>query len=77
MLIELVVPKNSIAHNKPIVELNFPKNALIALIHRDKRYLTAHGKTIIKADDKLLIMMDAKKDLKAIKVSLGLLSAKT
>lgn len=76
MLIELVVPKNSIAHNKPIVELNFPKNALIALIHRDKRYLTAHGKTIIKANDKLLIMMDAKKDLKAIKISLGILSAK-
>jgi len=76
MLIELVVPSGSIAHEKPIVELNFPKNALIALIYRNKRYLTAHGKTIIKAHDKLLIMMDAKKDLRPIKESLGLISSK-
>ncbi|MEM7173817.1 MAG: potassium/proton antiporter, partial [Bacteroidota bacterium] len=72
MLIELVVPVGSIVHDKPIVELNFPKNALIALIHRDKRYFTAHGQTVIKANDRLLIMINAKKDLGAIKESLGI-----
>jgi len=71
MLIELEIPVGSPASEKPIVELGFPQNALIALIYRDKRYLTAQGSTLIKPHDRLLIMVDAKKDLKAIKACLG------
>lgn len=57
-LIELDILPNSIAIGKPVVELNLPKTALIVLIHRDGKYLTAKGDTIIQPDDHLLVMAD-------------------
>ncbi len=72
MLIEVEVPTGSPVHGQPLVAIDFPSNALIAFIYRDKRYCTAHGKTKLQEHDKLLIMMNAKRDLKAIHRCLGI-----
>jgi len=71
-LLELIVPLGSIADGKKIVELGFPKNSLIVLIHRDKGYLTPRGDTEILASDKLTIMSDNKREIKEVKACLGI-----
>src|SRR6478609_761505 len=59
-LVELDIPINSPAINKTIMQLGLPKTALIVLIHRDGKYLTANGDTILQGGDHLLIMADTK-----------------
>ena len=72
LLIELEVPEGSPVHEKPVVAIDFPDSALIALLQREKRYLTVSGSTKLRAHDKLLVMMNARKDLKAIQKCLGI-----
>jgi len=55
---EIIVSPNCYAVNKRIVDLAFPKNAIIAMIKRKDRYITPNGYTIIEADDVLLILSD-------------------
>jgi len=62
-LIELDIPGNSPAIGQSVVELNLPKTALIVLIHRDGKYITANGATEIQPKDHLLIMADNKATL--------------
>ncbi|HZX75050.1 MAG TPA: potassium/proton antiporter, partial [Cyclobacteriaceae bacterium] len=59
-LVELDIPTNSPSTNKTIMQLGLPKTALIVLIHRDGKYLTANGDTILQGGDHLLIMADTK-----------------
>jgi cell volume regulation protein A len=59
-LMELDITENSPAVGKPVMELGLPKSALIVLIHRDGKYITANGATTIEPKDHLLIMADSK-----------------
>jgi cell volume regulation protein A len=59
-LMELDIPENSMAVGKAVMELNLPKSALIVLIHRDGKYITANGATQIEPGDHLLILADSK-----------------
>ena len=71
-LLELEVAHNSAAAGKKIVALGFPKNSLIVLISRNKQYLTPRGDTVIEAGDRLMVMTDDKRDIKAVKTCLGI-----
>ena len=71
VLLELVLPKGAEAAGKQVVQLGLPKNALIVLIERDKRYLTPRGDTVIEGGDKLIVMADDKDEIKALKAALG------
>jgi len=71
-LLELEVAHNSAAVGKKIVALGFPKNSLIVLISRNKQYLTPRGDTVIEAGDRLMVMTDDKRDIKAVKTCLGI-----
>ncbi|REH52496.1 potassium/proton antiporter (CPA1 family) [Tenacibaculum gallaicum] len=55
---EIVITKSCAAVGKKIVELNFPKNAIIAMIKRDGSYLTPNGSTTINASDILIVLAD-------------------
>lgn len=55
---EILITSNCFAVNKKIVELGFPKNAIIAMIIRDNNYITPNGATIIKAQDTLIVLAD-------------------
>jgi cell volume regulation protein A len=71
-LIELTVPVGSNVDGRKIVEIDFPKNALIVLINRDKRYLTPRGDTELKVGDKLMVMAEDKNDINAAEACLGI-----
>jgi cell volume regulation protein A len=59
-LVELDIPENSPAVGKLVMKLDLPKTALIVLIHRDGKYITASGDTEIRPRDHLLVMADNK-----------------
>ncbi|MEL6539283.1 MAG: potassium/proton antiporter [Bacteroidota bacterium] len=65
-LIEITVPKNSEAAGQKIVALNLPKGSLVVLIYRKRKYITPRGDTMIEAGDKLMIMADSKREIKAV-----------
>jgi len=57
---------------KSIVEIGFPKAALIVLINRKGKYITPNGATIIEENDHLLVMADDKFSLKKFEEVLGI-----
>jgi cell volume regulation protein A len=71
-LCELKVPAESMVIGKKLVEIGFPTQGLIVLIHRGEDYVTPHGNTQLQAGDELMIMIDNKQDLAAIKTCLGI-----
>lgn len=54
------------AVGKKIVDLGFPKNAIIALILRDGKYLTPNGSTMINAGDTLIVLGDKEVDFSMV-----------
>ncbi|RYC50305.1 potassium/proton antiporter [Flagellimonas olearia] len=55
---EILVTPDCFATDKKIVELGFPRNAIIAMIKRDDSYVTPNGSTIIEPWDKLVVLAD-------------------
>nr|WP_321230459.1 potassium/proton antiporter [uncultured Psychroserpens sp.] len=55
---EILITSDYSAVDKKIVELGFPKNAIIAMIIRDNNYITPNGATKIKAQDTLIVLAD-------------------
>jgi len=72
--IELIVPKHTQVEGKKLVELNFPKNALITVITRGKNYIIPKGDTKLYQGDKLMIMTENKKEIQEVKACLGILT---
>ncbi len=57
---EIVVDKSFSIVNKKIVDINFPKEANIACIYRKPTVVIPYGQTIIRANDKLLVVSSPK-----------------
>ncbi len=55
---QVVLPKGSSAVGTSLVELGFPKKAVISLIIRGSKYITPYGSTILEAHDKLLVVAE-------------------
>lgn len=55
---EILIKPDFFAVDKKIVELGFPKNAIIAMIKRDDSYITPNGSTKIEAQDTLIVLAD-------------------
>ncbi|MBU2940133.1 potassium/proton antiporter [Lacinutrix sp. C3R15] len=55
---ELLITSDCFAVDKKIVELGFPKNAIIAMIKRGDSYIVPNGLTIINAKDTLIVLAD-------------------
>lgn len=64
---EIKVSPNCYAVSKRIVDLGFPKNAIIAMIKRNGQYITPGGSTVIEQNDVLLILSDNNEGLDDIK----------
>lgn len=67
---EIMITNHCFAVNQRIVELDFPKNAIIAMIEREGNYLTPNGSTIIEAGDKLVVLTDKPENMKDVYASL-------
>jgi len=59
-LVELDIPQDSPIVGKAVVQIGMPKGALIVLIHRNGKYISANGETVIEAHDHLLVIADNK-----------------
>ena len=60
---EILITADCQAANKKIVALKFPKNAIIAMIKRDGKFLVPNGATVIEANDTLIVLSDTKEGL--------------
>ncbi|MBC6368502.1 potassium/proton antiporter [Algoriphagus sp. AK58] len=72
-LVEVVLPQSSTLDGKKILDLNFPKTALIVLINRDHKYITPNGSTELKSGDQLMVMVNSESEEQKIKEVLGVL----
>ncbi len=60
---EIQIPANSPIVGKKIVELNFPKTAIIAMVKRDDTFITPSGSTLLQANDLLMVLSDTKEGI--------------
>lgn len=63
---ELTIGSESIASGKKIIDLGFPQNVRIALLKREGSYLIPDGQTVIRPDDRLILIAANKEILAAI-----------
>ncbi|MFT2010326.1 potassium/proton antiporter [Pontibacter sp. 13R65] len=71
-LVELQLIDGCTAVGKSIVELQFPKTALIVLIDRGEKFVTPNGATVLEQGDKLLVMVDDDVELEKVNQALGI-----
>lgn len=69
---EIQIPENCFAVDKKIVELEFPRTAIIAMIERDGKYLTPNGSTVLKTNDHLLVLSDKQEGIDDVYKSLAI-----
>lgn len=55
---EIHIPIDSFAAGKKIVDLGFPRNAIIAMIKRGEQYLTPNGATVLEPGDTLIVLAE-------------------
>ncbi len=67
---EIRIDDDSAIVGMKIVDLNFPKKAIIAMIEREGNYLTPNGATELLANDKLVVLTDKNEILDEVYVSL-------
>ncbi|GJH40932.1 K+/H+ antiporter [Capnocytophaga sp. HP1101] len=60
----------AIVHSE-IVDLDFPKNAIIAMIQRGGTYITPNGSTKIESGDVLIVIADTQEAMNEVKQSLA------
>ncbi|HOI31533.1 MAG: potassium/proton antiporter [Bacteroidales bacterium] len=59
---EFIIKPDSLAVDKRIVDLQFPKSAFIIMIKREEEYIRPGGSTEIKANDTLMVLADNEED---------------
>ncbi len=74
---EIEVTANCYAVNRKIVELDFPKNAIIAMIKRKDKYWVPNGSTVIEANDTLIVLSDTQEGLDQVDECLGRIEVST
>lgn len=68
---EITLTSNNPAVNKMIVELDFPKTAIIAMIKRGEKFITPSGSTVLKEGDQLMILSDTHEGVQQVRECLG------
>lgn len=69
---EITIPPDNFSVGKRIVDLHFPRNAIIAMISRNGQFLTPNGATQVKEDDTLIVLMENQRNVEAVYNSLHL-----
>lgn len=71
-LIEIEIPEDSKAVDKPIVKLGFPHTATIVMLKRKGKYIMPSGSTILEYGDRLFILANNKTDQEQVSKALDL-----
>jgi cell volume regulation protein A len=69
-LVDLIVPYNSAAAGKSIVEIGMPEDSLIVLISRGDSFLVPSGGTMLQEGDTVLVLVN-KNNLPVVRAILG------
>jgi cell volume regulation protein A len=69
--IEIDISHGSTAIGKQVMDLAFPKKALIVLIKRKGKYITPDGSTVIESGDTLLILAEDLETIEVIREKIG------
>jgi cell volume regulation protein A len=70
-LTEIQVPEESPAVGRTLVDLHFPRGALIVLINRKGKFVTPNGATVLEPRDILYVMTDNDEELNIVNELLG------
>jgi len=65
-LVEIEIPEDNHVVGKQIVDLKFPSNASIAMINRNKTFLTPKGSTVLEAGDTLVVLSDTYSGIRSV-----------
>jgi potassium/hydrogen antiporter len=65
-LTEVIIPPDSEIVGKKIVELGFPKTAIIAMIKRNGKYITPNGSTELEPMDALMVLAESEAGIDAV-----------
>jgi potassium/hydrogen antiporter len=71
-LTEIILPGDSHAVGKKIVNIQFPKTAMIILLSRNGKYIQPSGSTLLEEGDKLLVLANNKEEVEEVKEDLGI-----
>ncbi|EOZ97032.1 Na(+)/H(+) antiporter [Indibacter alkaliphilus LW1] len=71
-MVEVDIPFENPVIGKKILDIGFPKNAIIAMLRRNGKYLTPNGQTEIKANDQLLVLAEHEDSIRAVYKALHL-----
>lgn len=63
---EILVTGSNFIIGKKIVDIPFPKSAIIAMIKRDDQFITPKGSTVIEENDTLIILSDSQKGIEQV-----------
>lgn len=69
---EITIPPDNFSVGKRIVDLHFPRTAIIAMISRNGKFLTPNGATEIMEEDTLIVLMENKQNVERVYHSLHL-----
>ena len=69
---EIHIPPDNFSVGKRIVDLHFPRKAIIAMISREGKFLTPNGATEINEDDTLVVLTEDNETVEAVYDSLQL-----
>lgn len=69
---EIIIPEHNHSVGKRIVDLHFPRKAIIAMISRNDKFLTPNGATEIMPNDMLIILTEDQNSLRGVYESLYL-----
>jgi cell volume regulation protein A len=65
-LVEIQLSKDSHVIGKQIVQLGFPKTALISLIKRNGKFISPNGSTVLNEGDTLMVIAETKNSLQKV-----------
>ncbi|HSP83246.1 MAG TPA: TrkA C-terminal domain-containing protein, partial [Gillisia sp.] len=69
---EIIIPEDNHIIGKRIVELKFPRKAIIAMISRNDKFITPIGSTEIEPHDMLIVLTEDQRTLVEVYESLHL-----
>lgn len=69
---EIQLPTSGYPVGKKIVDIQFPRTAIIAMIKRDDKYLTPNGSTVLEGDDVLIVLSDKEEGIRSVEACLKL-----
>ncbi len=74
---EISIPPDSLPVGKRVVDLKFPKKAIIAMISRNNQFITPKGSTQLKENDVLIVLGETKETISEVYQALEIKEEKT